>query len=172
MPNAFAQGIFGASSLALGAGVGLFWQPRRAWSAAIMAFGSGTLLSALAFEITLSVYAQQGFLPLLLGFFLGGGFFTLATHYIDEKGGYIRNQASSRRYLFEHRKMGVSEVLTDIYQIEILRDLLPEEIQAIVPYLKLIHAAPETVLCQEGEVDNSLFLIVAGEAEVRKEIER
>lgn len=168
MPNAFAQGIFGASSLALGAGVGIFWQPRRAWAAAIMAFGSGTLLSALAFEITLSVHAEQGFLPLLLGFFLGGGIFIIATHYIDEQGGYIRNQASSRRYLFEHRQMEVSEVLDEIYQIEILRDLLPEEIQAIVPYLKLVRADTETVLCQEGEVEDSLFLIVDGEAEVRK----
>ncbi len=168
MPNAFAQGIFGASSLALGAGVGIFWHPRRSLAAAILAFGSGTLLSALAFEITLPVYEQKGFLPLLIGFLLGGGFFTLVTHYIDEKGGYIRNESSSRRYLFEHRQLEASEILDDIYQVEILRDLLPEEIQAIIPYLQLLQIESESVLCQEGDLDNSLFMIVDGEAEVRK----
>ncbi|WP_293017529.1 MULTISPECIES: hypothetical protein [unclassified Moorena] len=50
---AFFQGILGASSLALGALVGVFWQPNRTVSAAIMAFGSGTLICAIAFEITI-----------------------------------------------------------------------------------------------------------------------
>ncbi|MGH2414822.1 MAG: cyclic nucleotide-binding domain-containing protein, partial [Microcystaceae cyanobacterium] len=53
---AFLQGVLGASSLTLGAVVGVFWQPSRSLSAAIMAFGSGTLLSAIAFEITPRVY--------------------------------------------------------------------------------------------------------------------
>jgi CRP-like cAMP-binding protein len=168
MPSAFVQGVFGASSLVMGAGVGILWHPRRALSAAIMAFGSGTLLSALAFEITLSVYQKSGFLSMVLGFFGGGGLFILATHYIDEKGGFIRNQSSSRRYLFEHRQQEISEVLNDIYQIEILRNLSPEDVQAIVPYLKAIWVNPDTVLCQEGEDGTTLFLIVEGEADVHR----
>jgi hypothetical protein len=44
------------SSLGIGAFVGVFWQPSRKISAAIMAFGSGTLLCAIAFEIKLPTY--------------------------------------------------------------------------------------------------------------------
>ncbi|AOY80190.1 hypothetical protein BJP36_09905 [Moorena producens JHB] len=64
---AFFQGILGASSLALGALVGVFWQPNRTVSAAIMAFGSGTLICAIAFEITIPAYKNGGFLPKKLG---------------------------------------------------------------------------------------------------------
>ncbi|NEQ83051.1 MAG: hypothetical protein F6K26_23355 [Moorea sp. SIO2I5] len=33
--------------------LGVFWQPNRTVSAAIMAFGSGPLICAIAFEITI-----------------------------------------------------------------------------------------------------------------------
>ncbi|MFP4412231.1 MAG: protein kinase, partial [Coleofasciculus sp.] len=100
MPTAaFLQGILGASSLALGACVGVFWQPSRHLSATIMAFGSGTLLSAIAFEITIPVYRHSGFVPLLIGFMAGGMLFAGLTSYIDQHGGFLRKPASSRRYL-------------------------------------------------------------------------
>ena len=70
---AFLQGIFGASSLILGASIALVWPPKKTVSAAVMAFGSGILISAIAFEITLKVHHESGFLPLPIGFILGGG---------------------------------------------------------------------------------------------------
>lgn len=170
MANAFFQGILGASSLVLGASLGIFWQPGRTLSAAIMAFGSGTLLSAIAFEITLPIYqsTNQSFWPLLVGFVLGGGLFTIVTHYVDEKGGFIRHSASKRRYLYEHRQEEVSEVLDRISHIKLIQDLPPSEVQAIVPLLQLLMVEPGTVICQEGDEGDCMFLIVKGEAEIRK----
>jgi CRP-like cAMP-binding protein len=170
MLNAFFQGIFGASSLILGAALGIFWQPGRTLSAAIMAFGSGTLLSALAFEITLPIYhrTEQSFWPLFLGFGLGGGLFTVVTYYVDERGGFVRHSASQRRYLYEHRQEEVSEILDRIAHIRLIQDLPPSEVQAIVPLLQLLIVEPDTVICEEGDVGDCMFLIVEGEAEIFK----
>jgi CRP-like cAMP-binding protein len=165
---AFLQGILGASSLALGAAVGVFWQPSRGVSAAIMAFGSGTLLSAIAFEITLPAYHEQGFWPLLIGFIFGGGVFVGLTKYIDQQGGFLRKPASSRRYLFEHRQEQVSDVLNRIAHVEVMQGIPAIQKQAIASFLKSVYVQPGDVLCQEGTPGDYFYMIVDGEAEVRK----
>lgn len=165
---AFLQGVLGASSLVVGAAVGVFWQPRRAVSAAIMAFGSGTLLSAIAFEITMPIYRQQGFLPILIGFIVGGVLFTGLTKYIDQQGGFLRKPASSRRYLFEHRHEQASDVLNRIAHVEVMQDLPVTQQQAIASFLQSVYAQPGDVLCQEGSPGDYFYMIVDGEAEVRK----
>ncbi|HAA32440.1 MAG TPA: protein kinase [Cyanobacteria bacterium UBA8553] len=165
---AFLQGVLGASSLALGALVGVFWQPSRAVSAAIMAFGSGSLLSAIAFEITIPVFRDSGFWPLLIGFIVGGGLFTGLTKYIDQQGGFLRKPASSRRYLFKHRREQASDILNRIANVEVMQDIPAIQKQAIVSFLKPVYAQPGDVLCQEGTPGDFFYMIVDGEAEVRK----
>lgn len=165
---AFSQGVLGASSLAFGAFVGVFWQPSRTISAAIMAFGSGTLLSAIAFEITIPVFRDSGFWPLLIGFIVGGVLFTGLTKYIDQQGGFLRKPASSRRYLFEHRQEQASDILNRIANVEVMQDIPALQKQAIVSFLKPVYAQPGDVLCQEGTPGDYFYMIVDGEAEVRK----
>jgi len=133
-----------------------------------MAFGSGTLLSAIAFEITIPVYRESGFLPLLVGFIVGGSLFTGLTQYIDQKGGFLRKLASSRRYLLEHRQEQVSDILNRIAHIEVIQNLPARERQAIAPFLKPVSAQPGDVLCREGTPGEYFYMIVQGEAEVRK----
>ncbi|MGQ4647742.1 cyclic nucleotide-binding domain-containing protein [Lyngbya aestuarii] len=165
---AFIQGILGASSLVLGASLGVFWQQSKSFSAAVMAFGSGTLLSAIAFEITIPVYRESGFLPLLVGFIVGGSLFTGLTQYIDQKGGFLRKLASSRRYLLEHRQEQVSDILNRIAHIEVIQNLPARERQAIAPFLKPVSVQSGEVLCQEGTPGEYFYMIVEGEAEVLK----
>jgi len=166
--SALLQGIFAASSLLAGAVLGIGWQPPRAFTAAIMAFGSGTLLSAIAFDITIPVFTTSGFWPLVVGFSLGGTLFTVIVGYIDDQGGFIRHPSSSRRFLYHHRQDEASEVLDRIEHIEMLHSLSPSEMQAIIPLLKSLAVEPGTVLCEEGAPGDALFLIVAGEAEIVK----
>ena len=168
MPIAFFQGMLGASSLALGALLGIFWQPSRTLLAAIMAFGSGTLLSAVAFEITLKAFHKSGFWILLIGFMAGGILFTLVIKYIDQQGGFLRNPASRRRYLFQHRQSEASDVLDRIAHVKVMQNLPPAETRAIIPLLKPVHAEPEEVLCQEGAIEDSFYMIIDGVAEVLK----
>lgn len=165
---AFTQGFLAASSLLLGALLGIGWQPARAFTAAIMAFGSGTLMSAIAFDITLPVFSDNGFWPLVAGFVLGGAMFSIIVGYIDDQGGFIRHPSSSRRFLYHHRQEEASEVLDRIQHVEMLHSLSPSEMQAIIPLLKPLQVEPGTVLCQEGAPGDAMFLIVEGDAEILK----
>jgi CRP-like cAMP-binding protein len=166
--SALMQGLLGASSLLAGATIGIIYQPGRVFTAAIMAFGSGTLLSAIAFDITLPVFSGSGFLPLVVGFALGGTLFITIVSYIDDQGGFIRHPSSSRRFLYHHRQDETSEVLDRIEHIEMLHSLSPAEMQAIIPLLKPLMVEAGTVLCREGAPGNALFMIVDGEAEIFK----
>jgi CRP-like cAMP-binding protein len=166
--SALLQGLIGASSLLAGATLGIVFQPGRVFTAAIMAFGSGTLLSAIAFDITLPVFSGNGFLPLVVGFALGGTLFTVIVNYIDDRGGFIRHPSSSRRFLYHHRQDETSEVLDRIEHIEMLHSLSPSEMQAIIPLLKPLSVEAGTVLCKEGAPGDALFLIVEGEADILK----
>jgi CRP-like cAMP-binding protein len=160
--------MLGASSLFLGAVLGVVWQPGRRFSAAIMAFGSGTLISAIAFEIALPAYRISGVLPLLVGFSLGGTLFTLATRYVDSLGGFLRNPASRRRFLFLHRQEEAEAALKKLSHIEVMQRIPPGEAQAIVSLLKPMLVSAGEVLCREGEAGDWLGMIVNGEAEVIK----
>ena len=165
---AFFQGILGASSLILGASVGVIWQPNKAFSAAIMAFGSGILLAVLAFEITAQVYQESGFFPLLSGFFLGGLLFIGLTNYVDHHGGFLRQPAPSRRYLLEQIQEQASDVLQRIAHIDVIQNLPDTEQKILASLLNPIHVVPQTIICQEGEIGDYFYLIVKGEAEVLK----
>lgn len=166
--DALFQGVLGASSLLIGALLGICWQPGRAFTAAIMAFGSGTLLAAIAFDITEPVFESSGFWPILVGFVLGGTLFTVIINYIDDQGGFIRHPSSSRRFFYHHRQEETSEVLDRITHVEMLHNLSPSEVQAIIPLLKPLQVEPGTLLCREGEAGNAMFIIVRGEAEIYK----
>ncbi len=165
---AFFQGVLGASSLVIGAFVGVFWQPSRKVSAAVMAFGSGTLMSAIAFEITYPISQKNQFWPLLVGFIAGGSLFVVLTKYVDQQGGFLRQPAASRRYFFEHSKEQVSDVLHRIAHVEVMQNLPIAERQAIIPFLKPMHVEPGSVICEEGMPGEYFYMIVDGEAEVRK----
>ena len=90
------------------------------------------------------------------------------TRYIDQHGGFLRKPASSRRYLFEHTHEHVSEVLHRIAHVEVMQNLSQAERQAIIPFLKPVHAEPGDVICEEGTPGEYFYMIVDGEAEVRK----
>ncbi|MEM8778902.1 MAG: cyclic nucleotide-binding domain-containing protein, partial [Cyanobacteria bacterium P01_G01_bin.49] len=169
--SAFLQGILGASSLALGALAGVLWKPSRTVSAAIMAFGSGTLMAAIAFEITDKVYEKTGFLPLVLGFSIGGVFFTSFSQYIDEHGGFLRKPASSRRYLFEHQQAEEHkepDILQGLSQVEVMQQLPEKEKEAIASLITPIYVEPGQTLCREGELGDYFYMIVQGEAQIIK----
>jgi len=166
--EALFQGLLGASSLLIGAVLGICWKPGRVITAAIMAFGSGTLLAAIAFDITQPVFENAGFIPLLIGFVLGGTFFTLIINYIDDRGGFIRHPSSSRRFFYHHRQEETSEVLDEIAHVEMLHNLSPSEVQAIIPLLKPLTVEPGTTLCEEGTPGDAMFIILSGEADIYK----
>ena len=167
----FLYGTLGASSLAIGALVGAFFRLSKTIVATIMAFGSGTLISAIAFEITWNVYQKSHFWLLVLGFLLGGFIFITLSQYVDEHGGFLRQQASSRRYLLEHppKKTTKQEsILETIGNMEATQNIPENEKQFLANHLTLSSVEPQTIICEEGDFGDFFYLIVSGQAEVSR----
>ncbi|MGV0026337.1 ZIP family metal transporter [Phormidesmis priestleyi] len=86
-------GLVGGSALLIGAALGYFVRiPQRA-IAAIMAFGAGVLISALAFELMDEAYKQGGFDSTAIGFLGGAAIYTAANWYLDRQGAKHRKRS-------------------------------------------------------------------------------
>lgn len=165
---AFLQGILGASSMAIGAVVAVSWQPSRKFSAAVMAFGSGTLIAAIAFEIAENVFRIANVGVLVFGFLLGGLLFTTLSHLIDEQGGFLRKPAASRRYVIEHQVLEVHELIKHLAHCEVMNTLPESDKRTLASLLMPYYVHPQEVLCREGETGDYFYVIGVGEADVYK----
>lgn len=88
-------GFVGGSALILGALVGYFIAlPQRA-IAAIMAVGSGVLISAVAFDLMDEAYAQGGFDATATGFVGGAAVYTFANILVSRSGARHRKRSGS-----------------------------------------------------------------------------
>ncbi len=83
-------GLVGGSALLIGAVIGYFSDIPQRLVAAIMAFGAGVLISALAFELMDEAYRQGGFDSTAIGFVGGALIFTLANWSLTRQGGKHR----------------------------------------------------------------------------------
>ena len=90
-------GLVGGSALLLGAALGYFARiPQRA-IAAIMAFGAGVLISALAFELMDEAYKRGGFDSTSLGFVGGAAVYTAANWYLAQQGAKHRKRSGKQQ---------------------------------------------------------------------------
>ncbi len=69
-------GLLSGSALLIGAAIGWFVAMPRNVVAAIMAFGSGVLISALSFELMDEAWKQGGFVAVATGFIAGASIYT------------------------------------------------------------------------------------------------
>lgn len=88
------SGAIGASTLLIGAAIAFFVKVPKGLVAAIMAFGAGVLISALAFELVEEANADGGLLPTVLGFIVGALIFVAADWLIARRGKPERARAS------------------------------------------------------------------------------
>src|SRR4051812_28588845 len=90
-------GFVAGGSLGFGALVGWFVRvPTRA-IAAIMAFGSGVLISALSFELMDEAYRSGGFWACALGFLFGAALYTCATWLLARRGARHRKRSGGQQ---------------------------------------------------------------------------
>jgi ZIP family zinc transporter len=88
-------GLVGGSALVLGAAAAwLISLPQRA-IAAVMAVGSGVLISAVAFDLMDEAYRQGGFDSTSAGFLAGGALYTAANIYLSRRGAKHRKRSGS-----------------------------------------------------------------------------
>src|SRR5919107_2975800 len=86
-------GLLAGSALVLGAAVGCLVAVPRRLIAAVMAFGSGVLISALSFELMDEAYRAGGFAATAAGFLAGAAVYTAANVYVSRRGAHARKRS-------------------------------------------------------------------------------
>lgn len=89
-------GLVSGSALLVGAAVGYFIRMPQRVIAAIMAFGAGVLISALAFELMDEAYQKGGFDSTAIGFLSGAAVYTLANWYLAQQGAKHRKRSGKQ----------------------------------------------------------------------------
>ena len=87
MLRATLWGLVAGSSLLVGALLGLYARPSYRVIGLVMAFGSGVLISSVAFELTEEAFNTGGATPVLIGLVSGALVFFVGDWFIDNRGG-------------------------------------------------------------------------------------
>lgn len=90
-------GLLGGSALLIGAGIGYFANLPQRLVAGVMAFGSGVLISALAFELMDEAYSRGGFLSTGIGFVTGAAVYTMANRIVSHRGARHRKRSGDQQ---------------------------------------------------------------------------
>lgn len=90
-------GLVAGAALVIGASVGYFIHIPQRLTAAIMAFGSGVLISALSFELMDKAYKTGGFDSTAIGFLGGALVYTVANWMLDKQGAKHRKRSGAQQ---------------------------------------------------------------------------
>lgn len=88
-------GLLSGSALVIGAAIGWFVAMPRKAVAAVMAFGSGVLISALSFELMDEAWKQGGFLAVGVGFISGAAVYTVLDMALAARGARHRKRSDA-----------------------------------------------------------------------------
>jgi zinc transporter, ZIP family len=83
--DAWIFGAIGSSALIVGGALGAFWRPPMRWNGILLAFASGTLLSALAFELFPEAVSLAGLAPAGFGLLAGAATFVVVNTWLDSR---------------------------------------------------------------------------------------
>jgi len=90
-------GLVAGGALLIGAAVAFLAQVPRRIIAAVMAFGSGVLISALSFELMDEAYRRGGFLSAGVGFIAGATVYTVANVVLAHHGAKHRKRSGGQQ---------------------------------------------------------------------------
>lgn len=89
-------GLAAGAALLLGAAAGYWFAVPQRLIAAVMAFGSGVLISALSFELMEHAYHTGGFASTAAGFLGGATVYTLANWWLSHRGARHRKRSGGQ----------------------------------------------------------------------------
>ena len=95
--QALLWGTVAGSALLLGSGAAWWLKIPKVWVSAIMAFGAGVLISALAFELVLEAYGTGGLGATLGGVIVGAVLYFGANRLLDWRTGKRRAQGAGEQ---------------------------------------------------------------------------
>lgn len=109
---AAAMAFLATVALPIGAILGVYARPGRKLVAAVLAFGSGALIQALAVDLAFEgverlihgrVAPLAAWSYVAVGFLTGGGVFYLANRALEDHGGHLRKQSTFAAYVARER---------------------------------------------------------------------
>jgi len=165
---AVVAGILAAVALPLGAATGLVSRPGPKVTSALLAFGAGALLFALAVEIVADSLEEFGFVPLAAGSILGGVIFEGFNQILNRKGAFLRKFAVAVRQLSAEKRRQEKLLLEQLSRVHLLQALPPDEIAPLVRAAQAVQLAPGEELFREGDAGSSLYVVVTGRLEVSR----
>ena len=171
---AFLFGGLSALSLPLGAAVGLWLNPGLRLTAAIMAFGAGALLCALALELVVPALEHfpdqplEGFKWLALGAMFGCLLFIGLDHLLANMGGYLRKTSTIASRFKRLKKKHYHRILDKLSVVDLMVNLPPEEIRRVLRDIERREFAAGEVICHEEDPCDALFLIESGRVRVQR----
>ncbi|MBI4765812.1 MAG: cyclic nucleotide-binding domain-containing protein [Deltaproteobacteria bacterium] len=167
--KSFWFGILSAAALPLGALLGIFLRPGKYAVAAIMSYGAGTLFAVLAYELVHPSAQHGGFPAVTAGVVLGGVTFVFLNNLLNGQGAFLRKPATIIRYLIVFKRKRIRTMVLQLSHIKVLRALNPDEIRGLIPLIRLRHFEAGSVVFNQGDIGDSLYLIDDGEVEVLRD---
>ena len=164
--QAFIFGLISAASLPLGAAVALIWVPRPRVTAAMMAFGGGALLAALTLDLVGEAMRKGDFYSLAGGCLLGCVLFILLNQIVNERGGFLRNVATTIQYLTKRKTEHIRSLAERLSAVPLFRALPPDVMGELLPQIQERTYRAGTTIIRQGEPGDSLFVIEQGEVAV------
>jgi CRP-like cAMP-binding protein len=178
---AITLGAISAVSLPLGSLVGIRTNPRPTIVSIMAAFGAGALIAALAVELVApTVFALDdhsgsshhgdpltNFAALVVGALAGGLLFTALDRMVNDYGGFLRRTSSTISYLTHRQRNEDLAMLDDLGGFSLLRDLPPEQINALVRMIKPVRYAVGEVIAKQGDPGKELVFVVEGDVAVQ-----
>jgi CRP-like cAMP-binding protein len=174
---AFLFGGLSAASLPLGAAAGIWLNPGLRVTAAVMAFGAGALLCALALELVVPALARfpddpaAGFKWLALGAMGGCLLFIGLDRALSEMGGYLRKHSTISHRLKHHKKQHFRNMLDKFSVLDLMVSLPPDEIRRVVSDIEKRIFKAGDLICHEEDRCDALFLIESGRVIIQPRVE-
>jgi len=167
--QAFLFGVVCTVSLPLGAAVAMVWTPRQRLVAAMLAFGGGALLAALALDLAAETLRRGDFFLFAFGSIGGGLLFAFLNKLVNKKGGFLRKQGTAINYLKRKKTESYKALFEKLSNVKLFTELPPEEIQTLLPYINHQTFPRGHIVIREGEPGDSLFLIESGTIDILRE---
>ncbi|MGD8359273.1 MAG: cyclic nucleotide-binding domain-containing protein, partial [Lysobacterales bacterium] len=169
---AFLFGGLSALSLPLGAAAGIWFNPGLRLTAAVMAFGAGALLCALALELVVPALEHfpddpsKGFKWLAIGSMIGCLLFIGLDQALSGMGAYLRKASTITSRLKLRKKQHYRDLLDKLSVLDLMLNLPPEDIRRVVSHIEQRFFDEGEVICHEEDPCDALFLIEAGRVKI------
>src|SRR5258705_11400100 len=168
-------GLATTTSSLIGAALGLYARLSERGLACVLGFAAGTLISALAIELAFEsagTLHARGFGTRAAWAFVGGGFaigaliYYRAALFLEKKGAAVRYRTRFREFAQQRKREDARELIELLSRCDLLRHLPPQQIQQLLPLIRVQYAAAGKTLFNAGDPADALYIVAKGEVDI------